>query len=590
MEQEQVKALPIINCHTHIFTGDHVPPYLAKTFLPWPLYYLASVSTVIRVFRFWYNGPYTWQFKIWYRAMKKFLYWAKMTLSRNNILRVISFFLGLFLTIYVFYILFEWLSKLQQPDETIEGRMLKIKNKLESYGILNIPEALFSKLLLIILLIVFFKPGRNLIWFVFKKVWSFLGVLPGPKSKELAKRYLHIGRFAFYKQQARIFGQLTNQYPKGTGFIVLPMDMEYMDAGKLGRSFSYLQQMEGLAAIKQKENYRANFFPFVFAEPRRIAAEGNEHFKYQIQEGKIILQDCFIKKYIEDYHFNGFKIYPALGYYPFDEELLPLWKYAADNALPILTHCIRGTIYYRGVKKKEWDKHPVFEQPCGKGKYEPMLLMETKNSDFCNNFTHPLNYLCLLEEQLLRKVVKKAKSQQIRDLFGYVDADTPLKYDLRHLKLCFGHFGGDDEWNRFLELDRDNFANQLVRNPSNGITFLTSKGGQLTPGKLEQIWRYADWYSIICSQMLQYPNVYADVSYIIHNPRIQPLLNQTLLNDNLKNKVLFGTDFYVVRNRKSEKNILADIGIDITENDFDQIAKANPRSFLYNKLHGAVSI
>ncbi len=39
---------PIINCHTHIFTGDHVPPWLAKTFLIWPLYYLFSLSGIVK--------------------------------------------------------------------------------------------------------------------------------------------------------------------------------------------------------------------------------------------------------------------------------------------------------------------------------------------------------------------------------------------------------------------------------------------------------------------------------------------------------------------------------------------------------------
>src|SRR6185436_827568 len=66
--------------------------------------------------------------------------------------------------------------------------------------------------------------------------------------------------------------------------------------------------------------------------------------------------------FIEKKKFNGFKIYPALGYYPFDVQLLPLWKYAADHQIPILTHCIRGTIFYRGSKKTEWDYHPVYKQ------------------------------------------------------------------------------------------------------------------------------------------------------------------------------------------------------------------------------------
>ena len=80
--------------------------------------------------------------------------------------------------------------------------------------------------------------------------------------------------------------------------------------------------------------------------------------------------------------------------------------------------------------------------------------------------------------------------------------------------------------------------------------------------------------------MLQYPNVYADVSYIIHNESIQLLLKQTMTHEGLKNRVLFGTDFYVVRNHKSEKNIYAAINTHLDEEEFDQMARNNPAEFL----------
>jgi predicted TIM-barrel fold metal-dependent hydrolase len=129
-----------------------------------------------------------------------------------------------------------------------------------------------------------------------------------------------------------------------------------------------------------------------------------------------------------------------------------------------------------------------------------------------------------------------------------------------------------------------------VKNPSTGITFLIGEDGNPSRGKLEQIWKYVDWYSIICSLILQYPNVYADVSYILHDSAIQPLLKQTMLNPNLKKRILFGTDFYVVRNHKSEKNLLADMLTNLSEEEFSQMARSNPREFLENKLHGQITI
>jgi len=581
---------PIINCHTHIFTGDHVPPYLAKTFLPWPFYYLLPISLVVKLFRFWYNTVYTWQFKPWYNQLKEIFYKVKMFAARYGLLRFFSFLIGIFLVIQVFFILFSWLSYFSSPSTSVNNSFENLRSWMWSHGLIFIPASVRGKLLLVLLLMLFYKSGRNLVWVALKKIWSFLGILSGPDTKDLARRYLNIGRFAFYKQQTRVFGRLKNQYPAGTGFVILPMDMEYMSAGTLKKESIYSKQMQALAALKSRLDKEHVIYPFIFADPRRIIAEGPLQFDYRVDNGTVILHDCFIKKYIEEMEFSGFKIYPALGYYPFDEALLPLWKYAADNGFPITTHCIRGTIYYRGRKKKEWDIHPVFNQAKGNDKYEPLKMLEVENKDFANNFTHPLNYLCLLEESLLRKLVANAKDDKIRELFGFTNLQTPLLQNLGHLKICFGHFGGDDEWNRFIELDRDNFGNQLVRHPEKGITFLTDEEGNHKLGKPEQLWKYADWYSIICSLMLQYSNVYADVSYILHKPEVQPLLKQTLLNPKLRTKVLFGTDFYVVRNHKSEKNMLADMLFYLKEPEFDQIARINPIGFLSNNRKTVTAI
>jgi predicted TIM-barrel fold metal-dependent hydrolase len=179
--------------------------------------------------------------------------------------------------------------------------------------------------------------------------------------------------------------------------------------------------------------------------------------------------------------------------------------------------------------------------------------------------------------------VAKAGST-VKELFGYTDDATPLLYNLKNLKICFAHFGGDDEWKRYFEMDRDNNGSQLVKNPSEGIRFLANEKGIPTPGKPEQLWKYADWYSIICSLMLQYPNVYADISYILHSDaEILPLLRQTLHHPILQKRVLFGTDFYVVRNHKSDKNMLSDMRGGLPEEEFDMIARDNPREYLKRK-------
>jgi hypothetical protein len=259
-----------------------------------------------------------------------------------------------------------------------------------------------------------------------------------------------------------------------------------------------------------------------------------------------------------------------------------LWKYAAENEIPIMTHACRGPVYFRGKKKKEWDTHPVFVESRRKGSYGPLRLMQTKNSKFTENFTHPLNYLCLLEEELLRVLVGRG-SDDLKALFGYRDEKTPMAHNLSKLKLCFGHFGGDDEWARYLESDRDQYSKQLVKQPDEGVLFLTDIMGANKQGKIEQIWKSTDWFTIICSLMLQYENVYADVSFILKTTEIQALLNQVLHHEKLSKRVLFGSDFYVVRHHNSDKHMLAMMRDEISERQFDLIARDNPVHYLRSK-------
>jgi hypothetical protein len=265
--------------------------------------------------------------------------------------------------------------------------------------------------------------------------------------------------------------------------------------------------------------------------------------------------------------------------------LLPLWKFASDNGLPIMTHCIRGTIFYRGSKKKAWDNHPVFRENDQTDSNRPFILLpQVKNMDFSANFTHPLNFFCLLDKELLQTLIGKSADNKLHNLFGYDKQLGTMTQDLNNLKVCFGHFGGDDEWSRFFELDRDNFSTKLLEFPDHGIFFKTDDDGTTErKGKLELIWKGADWYSIICSLMLQRPNVYADISYIVHNGEaIFPLLKLTLQNKKLREKVLYGTDFYVVRNHKSDKNIRADALGSLSADEFSQIARINPDAYLKN--------
>ena len=573
---------PIVNCHTHIFTCDHVPPYLAKTFVPWPLYLLASLPIILSVYtgiknvnNFLRYSPQAIRWKTWRYKLARFV-------QRNQLLSLLIGLVSLWMLLQAIHFIFGWLYDgfLNTYNWQILDNIIDVRDwMLDRYILLDLP--LIFEIVWVFLVLLINKSGRNFIFFLLRKLGEMIGLLPGKMTRDLFARYLLLANFSTHKQQGSVFSQLKQQHPPGTGFVVLPMDMEYMEGGKLKPEGVYLKQMEAIKELKNSSSNKGVLYPFVFVDPRRMD-EDAQFFAYSVPEpGTVKLEESFIQEYLEEHQFSGIKIYPALGYYPFEEALLPLWKYAADHQIPIMTHCIKGTIFYRGKKKSEWDHHPIFEQSTGGFReYAPMLLPQLSNLEFSVNFGHPMNYLCLLEEPLLRKLVAKAENPTIRELFGYTDDDTPLEHDLCELKICFAHFGGEDQWLNFLESDRYALNNHLLKFPDRGVDFLYGSDGEPSRGKPELVWKSVDWYSIICSLMLQYPNVYADISYILHDPAIFPLLKQTLQHPGLKEKVLYGTDFYVVRNHKSEKHMLAQTQALLDEEAFDLIARYNPQQYL----------
>lgn len=103
-----------------------------------------------------------------------------------------------------------------------------------------------------------------------------------------------------------------------------------------------------------------------------------------------------------------------MGYYPFDEELYPVFEYAEANKIPIISHCSPPVVYYRGKITKEMLVHPKTEKK-----------LERKNKqEFANYFTEPENYKYLLE-------------------------------DFPKLKICLAHFGGASEWEKYLATSWD---------------------------------------------------------------------------------------------------------------------------------------
>jgi len=333
----------------------------------------------------------------------------------------------------------------------------------------------------------------KIVFKLIKIVFSFIvSIFIEKRTLKGFKRYLGIARHATYSDQKTIFNVLMRSYPDNFSFIVLAMDMEYMGAGQ--PKLNYYKQLNELEALKK--SYGDKIHPFIAIDPRRI----------QFSKNKAINFESYAKERLSNKKFSGVKLYPALGFYPFDKRLKNIYQYFVKHNIPIMTHCIEGTIYYRGSKtkekkeningakvslnnKKEWTKHPILKV---NSQTEALNLPQKTNQDFTKNFTHPLNYKCLLDK-------KKAS-----EYFGEA-------VDFSNLKICLAHFGGTEEWDKYFEDIYQTYNNNLFKDKNIG------KATKYT--NVQSIWDSASWLCIIYDLMVEYPNVYADMSFMLYNEK-----------------------------------------------------------------------
>lgn len=159
-----------------------------------------------------------------------------------------------------------------------------------------------------------------------------------PQRKTALGRYAQIIDTSYKKTQREVFEIARGFYPEGTRFVLLPMDMTKMNAG--GVAVGIDEQHERVAALRDAYP-DSTAIPFAAVDPRQ---EG-------IVEKTIAL--------IEGRGFRGLKLYPPTGYHPYDERLWPLYEYAQERNLPVLTHCSRpASVQYRGEPTAEMRTDP----------------------------------------------------------------------------------------------------------------------------------------------------------------------------------------------------------------------------------------
>ncbi|NQU86224.1 MAG: hypothetical protein HQ541_10730, partial [Mariniphaga sp.] len=244
--------------------------------------------------------------------------------------------------------------------------------------------------------------------------------------------------------------------------------------------------------------------------------------------------------------------------------------------------------------------------------------------EFTPHFTHPLNYYCLMN--MPEKLYEYWRKCEV--LYNDLPTDYKLadleKY--KNLKFCLGHYGGSEEWKKYLfdpwlpkkgstlTIDKNllhlpegkwvhkNDDEIIVKstrinwcNIRRWLMFSSCKKWVIIKEGKEIGEPIAhSWHSII-SDMLSlkyettkqpvFPNLYSDISYNLANKKVLPLLKVRLESDPLiAKKILFGSDFFMVSTKASEREITMNIRSFIGEKNFDLISKENPLNYLSSEF------
>ncbi len=293
-------------------------------------------------------------------------------------------------------------------------------------------------------------------------------------------RFINIGKLG---SQKAIFKECMRFYPADTRFCILSMDLSYMAAGKVSRPFE--DQLMELSDLRKSY---PQVIPFMHIDPRRPGVL------------KLLI------KGVEEWGFKGIKIYPPLGYFPYDERLYPAYKYCEQKGLPVISHCSPfNPVHFRGSKN---DLKEILSRS------KTQIDFKGTNKELCANFANPKNWEYVLND------------------FG-------------NLKICLAHFGSAHYWDKYLE------------NPDDS----------------------ENWFVMIKEMLPRYRNLYTDISFTMNNAKYFPLLKVLLADKALQNKVLFGSDYYMVETETTERQFSLDLRAFLGEENFERIASINPGHF-----------
>lgn len=374
-----------------------------------------------------------------------------------------------------------------------------------------------------------------------------------------AKRYASFLQIGKSRSQLEVFEDLRQQYDDPSmKFVALTLYMEKSGADE--SESGYEGQLEEILTVKKQ--YPDNLLIFLGIDPRW-------------KESGPALRDQVVR-YFETrlpvnanrsvYPFVGLKLYPSTGFYAFDEKLKETFEWAADNQVPVLSHCnYLGGIYNNdaGYLKEQLNPVNVYtgkpyaaEFPGSPGPacqkswnlFHVLLGVQQSinNKNTCSYFLEPASYRSLLKSI----------------------ASRPGKHPL---KLCLAHFGGDDQ-------------------------ILAEHGGK-QPKKLYGMIQ-KNWCSQIKELLREFSTLYTDIAYALSDPAVHEPVLEELNDPGYGQRILFGTDFFLTERVLPEKTdykafqakaLATNLSQFGNRNAWEQIASLNADQFLVSKYYnGAV--
>lgn len=378
---------------------------------------------------------------------------------------------------------------------------------------------------------------------IFEKLLSTFG---GNGGKRYAS-FLSIGKS---KSQMDVFEHLMAQYDDpNIKFVVLTMNMEYCGAGNSVSGFE--GQLEEMLEVKRR--YPDRVLLFLGLDPR---------WKQDGRALKNTVKAYFDQKLVINATtsvnpFAGLKLYPSTGFYPFDENLKETFEWAAENEVPVLSHCY----YLGGIYKNDADALKSTLNPMN-----PYSGMKYDKPEY------------LTGKSFFKWILGQNKSNNNRNTCSYflepAAVEDMLKYFetlAKPLKFCLAHYGGAEQ---MLISHGKRKPNDIEANPY-GI-------------------KTKNWYEQIKDLMIQNPNcTYADIAYTVYDKDVFPCVFQDLNDPAYSKKIMFGTDYFLTEQQQPETTTyhqFRDAAMNAVNtisgnSQWQQIAQDNTGAFLKSKYY-----